>query len=57
MEADIVRDMLVGVNVTLHEPVRFNPKYPRFKAYRGIETRPARGISAPTPIAEPVHAR
>ena len=34
MEAEIVRDMLVGVNATLHElGCGFNPKYPRFKAY------------------------
>jgi hypothetical protein len=34
MEAEIVRDMLVDVNATLHElGCGFNPKYPRFKAY------------------------
>jgi hypothetical protein len=34
MEAETVRDMLVGVNATLHElGCGFNPKYPRFKAY------------------------
>jgi hypothetical protein len=34
MDAEIVRDMLVGVNATLHElGCGFNPKYPRFKAY------------------------
>jgi hypothetical protein len=34
MEAEVVRDMLVGVNATLHElGCGFNPKYPRFKAY------------------------
>jgi hypothetical protein len=33
-EADIMRDMLVGVNAELHElGCGFNPKYPRFKAY------------------------
>jgi hypothetical protein len=34
LDAEIVRDMLVGVNATLHElGCGFNPKYPRFKAY------------------------
>lgn len=34
MDAEIMRDMLVGVNATLHElGCGFNPKYPRFKAY------------------------
>ena len=34
MEAEILRDMLVGVNAHLHElGCGFNPKYPRFKAY------------------------
>ena len=34
MEAEIVRDMLVGVSATLHElGCGFNPKYPRFKIY------------------------
>ncbi len=34
MDAEIMRDMLVGVNATLHERgCGFNPKYPRFKAY------------------------
>ena len=34
MEAEIIRDMLVDVNATLHElGCGFNPKYPRFKAY------------------------
>jgi hypothetical protein len=33
-EADILRDMLVGVDASLHElGCGFNPKYPRFKAY------------------------
>jgi hypothetical protein len=34
LDAEIMRDMLVGVNATLHElGCGFNPKYPRFKAY------------------------
>jgi hypothetical protein len=34
LEAEIVRDMLVGVDATLHElGCGFNPKYPRFKIY------------------------
>ena len=34
MEAEILRDMLVGVHAKLHElGCGFNPKYPRFKAY------------------------
>lgn len=34
LEAEILRDMLVGVDATLHElGCGFNPKYPRFKAY------------------------
>ena len=34
MEAEILRDMLVGCDAKLHElGCGFNPKYPRFKAY------------------------
>jgi hypothetical protein len=34
MQAEILRDMLVGVDARLHElGCGFNPKYPRFKAY------------------------
>ena len=34
MDAEILRDMLVGVDAHLHElGCGFNPKYPRFKAY------------------------
>lgn len=34
LDAEILRDMLVGVNARLHElGCGFNPKYPRFKAY------------------------
>lgn len=34
MNAEILRDMLVGVDASLHElGCGFNPKYPRFKAY------------------------
>ena len=34
LEAEILRDMLVGVDAHLHElGCGFNPKYPRYKAY------------------------